>query len=358
VLGAAGTGASTAGVPGSVYFNTGAGTGASTTPTNAQGILSLQQTTAATSGASQSSPLFQLQGQFWNGSATAADFVTLQDSIANGTNGTVTFTVGHTGSAGNFITKFPNGSALQVTTVQNPQVSGTTTIEGGQDAIGSNGPGSLFARGGDLTSGSTASQTSGSATFRGGDNAETGATETAGAATLRGGDATGSGSNSNTGGSVTIRGGNVTATGASGVGGNVTISGGSVGNASANTGNGQVVLRQAFYTAGTATANDLACVTAANTVASCSGTGTGQFVGVIDSVSGNTVYVVPAGNGMVHTFNAASATFSNGHWACQSSSSANQVVDSSTVCSAGTGVGIVMQATGTTTTPSILMRTF
>ena len=127
--------------------------------------------------------------------------------------------------------------------------------------------------------------------------------------------------------------------------------------ASATNCNGIVKTLQAYFTTGTANANDLACVTAANTVAGCSGTTVGQFVGVIDSVSTNTVYVASVSSG-THIFNATSATFTNGHWVCQSSAAADLVVDSATVCGTGAGIGIYIGATGTQTAPLVAMRTF
>lgn len=57
-------------------------------------------TTAATSGTSQSSPIINISGQYWNGSASAADTWTIQDVIANGTNGTSTLTFTHSGTTG------------------------------------------------------------------------------------------------------------------------------------------------------------------------------------------------------------------------------------------------------------------
>ena len=55
--------------------------------------------TAANSGTAQSSPLLELQGTYWNGSASATDTWTLQDSVANGTNGLSLLTLGHSGSS-------------------------------------------------------------------------------------------------------------------------------------------------------------------------------------------------------------------------------------------------------------------
>jgi hypothetical protein len=57
-------------------------------------------TTAATSGTSQYSPIFNINGQYWNGSASATDSWTIQDVVANGTNGASTLTFSHSGSSG------------------------------------------------------------------------------------------------------------------------------------------------------------------------------------------------------------------------------------------------------------------
>ncbi|MFZ0963215.1 MAG: hypothetical protein WAO35_20330 [Terriglobia bacterium] len=65
-------------------------------------------TTAATSGTAQSSPLFNLSGTYWNGSASATDSWSLQDVVANGTNGNSTLTLAHTGSIGTAALSVPN----------------------------------------------------------------------------------------------------------------------------------------------------------------------------------------------------------------------------------------------------------
>ena len=64
-------------------------------------------TTAATSGAAQSSPIWNLSGQYWNGAATATDNWTIQNVLGNGTNGASTLTLTHSGSTGTVSTAFP-----------------------------------------------------------------------------------------------------------------------------------------------------------------------------------------------------------------------------------------------------------
>jgi hypothetical protein len=203
----------------------------------------------------------------------------------------------------------------------------------------------------------TAGSGGGQGTFRGGDNTSTTASSAGGVTLLRGGDESGSTANTLFGGNVTIRGGNVTAgTGTSSTGGNVSISAGDcVGVASATSCPGTVIIDQPYFTTGTIANNDLACVTATNTVASCSGTTTGTFIGVVDSNTTNTAFISSLAAGGVHTFNATSATFTNGDFVCQDPTSANKVVDSSTVCGNGLSVGVYIGSTGTQTAPKVLM---
>jgi hypothetical protein len=180
---------------------------------------------------------------------------------------------------------------------------------------------------------------------------------------LAGGDESSGGASAVIGGSVLINGGNLAnATSASSTAGSVAITGGScVAVTSASLCPGKVKVTQAYFTTGTAATNDLACVTAANTVASCAaggGVSLNLFIGVIDSTSANTVFVASIGSGGTHTFNATSATFTNGHFVCQDSTNGNLVVDSATVCTAGQGIGIYIGATGTSTTPLVAMRPY
>jgi hypothetical protein len=71
-------------------------------------------------------------------------------------------------------------------------------------------------------------------------------------------------------------------------------------------------------------------------------------------VSSNNVFVTSLGAGGKHTFNATSATFTNGDFVCQDPAAINKVIDSGTICSTGS-VGIYVGATGTQTAPSVLM---
>src|SRR6266496_6349743 len=80
-------------------------------------------TTAATSGVSQSSPIVKIAGRYWSG-ADAEDNWTLQNVIANGTNGTSTLTFTHTGTSGAAIVNIPAG------------ISGTPSLQFGGTSTG------------------------------------------------------------------------------------------------------------------------------------------------------------------------------------------------------------------------------
>lgn len=69
--------------------------------------FTFQNTTAATSGTSQSSPLQAFTGKYWDGAASQIDMWTIQDVIANGTNGTSTFAFTHSGSSGSAAVSVP-----------------------------------------------------------------------------------------------------------------------------------------------------------------------------------------------------------------------------------------------------------
>lgn len=57
-------------------------------------------TTTATSGTTNASPLLELAANYWTGSASAADTWTIGSSLAAGTNGTSLLTIAHSGSSG------------------------------------------------------------------------------------------------------------------------------------------------------------------------------------------------------------------------------------------------------------------
>lgn len=58
-------------------------------------------TTTATSGTTNGSPVLELAANFWNGSSSLADSWTIGSSLAAGTNGASTLSINHSGSTGN-----------------------------------------------------------------------------------------------------------------------------------------------------------------------------------------------------------------------------------------------------------------
>jgi hypothetical protein len=67
---------------------------------NGGSAVSIQQSTAATSGSNVSSPLQVLGGNYWTSSASAADIWTWRDVLGTGSNPTSTLTLTHSGSTG------------------------------------------------------------------------------------------------------------------------------------------------------------------------------------------------------------------------------------------------------------------
>lgn len=64
------------------------------------GTVQMIPATAATSGANQTGPNTQFCGNYWTGSASAADCWTLADVLGTGSNPTTTLTLSHSGSSG------------------------------------------------------------------------------------------------------------------------------------------------------------------------------------------------------------------------------------------------------------------
>ena len=59
-----------------------------------------KNTTTATSGTTNASPLLELAANYWTGAASAIDTWTIGSSLAAGTNGASTLTIAHSGSTG------------------------------------------------------------------------------------------------------------------------------------------------------------------------------------------------------------------------------------------------------------------
>lgn len=93
------------------------------------GAFTMQQSTAATSGANQSSNNFQIQGNYWTGSASATDQWQLQDVLGTGSNPTSTLTFSHSGSSGAVSVSFPSAalSGISSATITGALTAGTTT---------------------------------------------------------------------------------------------------------------------------------------------------------------------------------------------------------------------------------------
>jgi hypothetical protein len=80
---------------------------------NFSGNLSTSQTVAATSGQAQYSPTLNISGNYWNGSASAPDTFTFQNTVSNGTNPNVNFNVTHAGTSSTAFFNF-NGMTVKV----------------------------------------------------------------------------------------------------------------------------------------------------------------------------------------------------------------------------------------------------
>lgn len=94
------------------------------------GTVQVIPSTAATSGANQSSPNFKICGNYWTGSASAADCWNIQDVLGTGSNPTTTFNVTHSGSSGTTTVNFAPPLAFNNSTLTNSTLAGTTTVTG------------------------------------------------------------------------------------------------------------------------------------------------------------------------------------------------------------------------------------
>jgi hypothetical protein len=86
-------------------------------------------TTASTSSTAQSSPLLNLSGTYWNGSASATDSWSFQNVVASGTNGNSTLTLAHTGSTGTASFSVPNLTNTSTTQYGVMYGGGSSTAE-------------------------------------------------------------------------------------------------------------------------------------------------------------------------------------------------------------------------------------
>lgn len=111
---------------GAVIWNNGAN--AITVNNTSSVTQTFANTSAATSSVAQLSPLISLGGQYWNGAASAADTWTVQNVIANGTNGQSQLVFSHAGTAGSnnsVLFKGPNANyPMQVSASSGNQDTG------------------------------------------------------------------------------------------------------------------------------------------------------------------------------------------------------------------------------------------
>lgn len=85
-----------------------ANAGYTTTFNQTSGVIWLwANTTVATSSTTNASPLHELAANYWTGSASAADTWSIGSSLAAGTNGASTLTIGHSGSSGQLTIAVP-----------------------------------------------------------------------------------------------------------------------------------------------------------------------------------------------------------------------------------------------------------
>jgi hypothetical protein len=80
-----------------------------------QGTTVITNPTAATALANQSSPTLTIQGQYWNGTASANDNWVIASTLGSGTNPTSTLTISHSGSSGTSIFSFPSATFGNIT---------------------------------------------------------------------------------------------------------------------------------------------------------------------------------------------------------------------------------------------------
>lgn len=92
-------------------------------------------TTVATSGTTNASPLIELAGNYWTGAASAQDLWSIGSSLAAGTNGASTLTIAHSGSTGNTCVQVPAGGGAGTGTAGLGLGSTTVGISQASNAI-------------------------------------------------------------------------------------------------------------------------------------------------------------------------------------------------------------------------------
>src|SRR5271157_2750549 len=96
-----------------------------------------KNTTVATSGTTNASPLLEVAANYWTGAASAADTWSIGSSLAAGTNGISTLAIGHSGTTGGAQIQTPGGD---IGTVY-PSIIGSSNTKVGLTICGANGYG-------------------------------------------------------------------------------------------------------------------------------------------------------------------------------------------------------------------------
>lgn len=275
-------------------------------------------TTNATSGTAQSSPIWDLKGQCWTGAATSDSHWTIQNVITNGSPGPgfLTFTLAgcNTSTSGISFTGFTGPIKIPNSITSTSATALDLVFQGGID-------------------------TSGSGTKLG-------------AVTFRGGKVTG-GSGAGGAGDITINGGDTASSSTSSIPGTLTIRTGRQSGATAGTQQGLLVLTQTFGKGSANTTGLAQCLTGDWVVADC-GTSDTNPVGVAIGVNGNAVDVQIAG---VVTVNIPSASPAVAKWVCTSTLNAgtNNIAYSATICAAGQKIGTVIKSGSSVTSVLVLL---
>jgi hypothetical protein len=102
-------------------------------------------TTVATVSTTNASPLHEFAANYWTGAASAQDTWTIGSSLAAGTNGVSTLTIGHSGSSGQATVKVQSAGASNVALGFTGGSAGIGPGINGANTLSINASGSLFA---------------------------------------------------------------------------------------------------------------------------------------------------------------------------------------------------------------------
>lgn len=272
-----------------------------TTTTAEAQMFAWKNTTAATSGTSQGSPVLAICGRAWVGS-DAEDCLTLSELPGNGANAAITQVLGHT------------GSSTGTVTVSVPNLNATTSVSTGT------APATVFGTGGGISS------TEGTIA--------TGLTTTdtiSANSTLH---------------CYDINNNNVEYGCITGAAAALTS------NQALNGGGGQAIVAGFTDTAGTVTSGHLACYTASNTIGNCTGTPSNNVIGVFNS---STTWIA---SGEVSVTLDATVSVTFGDNVCVSSSAGLSHDNGVTACPTGQGIGVVKTTAASVTSATIFEKLY